>query len=151
MNIETLRADMETALRNKDTFHKKIFSDMIDAIQKASITNKGRIPITEQLVDETLIKYQKTIQEMIDTCPVDRTETLEEYHRIMDIVKQYAPQLMTNPNDIKIAIFDILDDNDTKFTLTKNNRGAIMKIISTKLKGKADMKVVSQVVGEILV
>ena len=142
---------METALRNKDTFHKKIFSDMIDAIQKASITNKGRIPITEQLVDETLIKYQKTIQEMIDTCPADRTETLEEYHRIMDVVKRYAPQLMTNPNDIKIAIFDILDGNDTKFTLTKNNRGAIMKIISTKLKGKADMKVVSQVVGAILV
>ena len=32
----------------------------------------------------------------------------------------------------------------------KSNRGAVMKIVMPQFKGKADMKVVNQVVGEIL-
>ena len=148
MTIEILRADMETALRNRDTFHKKIFADMIDAVQKASITNKGRIEITEQLVDKTLIKYQKTIQEMIDTCPPDRTETLDEYKRIMEVVKQYAPQLMTDK--AKITSYILMELSALSIPLEKNQRGNIMKNLSKSLKGKADMKIVSQVVNEIL-
>lgn len=148
MTIEMLRADMETALRNRDTFHKKIFADMIDAIQKASITNKGRIEITEQLVDETLIKYQKTIQEMIDTCPPDRIETLNEYKRIMEVVKQYAPQLMTDKTEITSYI--LMKLSALSIPLEKSQKGNIMKTLSKNLKGKADMKIVSQVVNEIL-
>ena len=69
MTIEKLQELKIMALKNGNTNTKRVLSDMIDACQKAAITPKGRVELTEQLVDETLIKYQKTVQEMIDTCP----------------------------------------------------------------------------------
>ena len=73
MTLENLQAARTAAMKTGDMATKNVLSNMIDACQKAAITPKGRVEITEQLVDETLIKYQKTVQEMIDTCPADRS------------------------------------------------------------------------------
>ena len=149
MNIETLQSAKIEAYKAQDGIRKDAISSMIDAVNKAAITSKGRVEITDQLVDEVLIKYQKTIQEMIDTCPADRTELLDKYRAEMAVVKQFAPQLITDPTEIKRTIRAILDtlgiEEDAK------NRGKIMKAITPHFKGKADMKIVSQVVAEMLV
>ena len=79
MTLEKLQSEMVQAMKNKDKLRKSVLSGMIDAVKKASMTNNGRVEITEQLVDEVLLKYKKMVQEQIDTCPTDRTETLEEY------------------------------------------------------------------------
>lgn len=148
MTLENLQAARTAAMKAGDMATKNVLSNMIDACQKATITTKGRVEITEQLVDEVLIKYQKTIQEMIDTCPADRTELMEKYQTEMEVVKLYAPQLMTNKGEIEHTINDILNG---EVSLTKANRGSIMKLITPYFKGKADMKIVSQVVSEMLV
>ena len=101
MNLEILQKDKIVAMKEGATLKKEVLTDMIDSIQKASITPKGRVEITEELVNETLIKYQKMTQEMIDTCPASRVQTLAIYNARMDIVKQYAPQLMTDETEIK--------------------------------------------------
>ena len=79
MTLEMLQSAKIAATKARDVETKRVLSDMIDACQKASITSKGRVEITEQLVDETLIKYQKTVKEMIDTCPIsyeDKTQAV---------------------------------------------------------------------------
>ena len=148
MTLEKMLDAKVIAMKNGDVTTKNVLTNMIDACQKATITNKGRVEITEQLVDEVLIKYQKTIQEMIDTCPAERTELMEKYVAEMAVVKQYAPQLMTNKGEIERTINDILNG---EVPLTKANRGSIMKLITPYFKGKADMKIVSQVIAEMLV
>lgn len=148
MKLEILQSAKIEAMKNKDTIRKEAISAMIDAVQKASITPKGRIEITEQLTDEVLIKYQKTIQEMIDACPADRVELMNKYTTEMSVVKEFAPQLMTNKGEIEQAINNILNG---EVPLTKANRGSIMKLITPYFKGKADMKIVSQVIAEMLV
>lgn len=148
MTLETLQSAKTDAMKNKDIVRKEAISAIIDAIQKTSITPKGRIEITEQLIDEVLIKYQKTIQEMIDTCPADREDLLGKYYAEMVVVKEFAPQLMTDKGEIERVINDILNG---EVPLTKSNRGNIMKLITPHFKGKADMKIVSQVVAEMLV
>ena len=139
MTLEILQSAKTEAMKNKDAIRKEAISAMIDAVQKAAITNKGRVEITEQLVDEVLIKYQKTIQEMIDTCPAERTELMSKYVAEMEVVKQYAPQLVTDPAEIKGAIRVILDTLDIE--VSKQNKGKIMKAIMPHFKGKADMKI----------
>ena len=99
--------------------------------------------------DEVLIKYQKTIQEMIDTCPADRTDLMNKYAAEMAVVKEFSPQLITDPTEIKGAIRIILDTLGIEES--KQNKGKIMKAITPHFKGKADMKIVSQVVAEMLV
>lgn len=148
MTLEILQAARTAAMKTGDMATKNVLSSMIDACQKAAITSKGRVEITEQLVDETLIKYQKTIQEMIDTCPADRTELLAKYLIEMKVVKEYAPQLLTDKEEIRKAIAEILSATNTEILV--QNKGKIMKCIMPYFKGKADMKIVNQVVGEML-
>ena len=149
MKLEILQSAKTEAMKNKDAIRKDAISAMIDAVQKASITPKGRIEITEQLTDEVLIKYQKTVQEMIDTCPADRTELLAKYNAEMAVVKEFAPQLITDRQTIKDRMFTLV--MNAGLTPDKKNKGAIMKLASAEFKGKADMKIVSQVVAEMLV
>lgn len=148
MNLEILKAEKNTAMKEHNEIRKNALNNMIDAIQKAAITPKGRIEITDQLVDEVLIKYQKSVQEQIDTCPAARTDLVAAYNAEMNIVKEYAPQLMTDAGEIRAMILTITSQNN--IALVKSNRGMVMKTITPYFKGKADMKIVSQVVGEIL-
>ena len=148
MTIEKLQELKIAALKSGDMNTKRVLSDMIDTCQKAAITPKGRIELTEQLVDETLIKYQKTVQEMIDTCPSSYEDKLKQYKADMEIVKQYAPQLITDKETIANRVKEIAGAQGIE--LVKANRGALMRSISAELKGKADMKIVSAVVGDIL-
>lgn len=149
MKLENLQAARTTAMKTGDMATKNVLSNMIDACQKAAITSKGRVEITEQLVDEVLIKYQKTIQEMIDTCPTDRTELMEKYTAEMAVVKEYAPQFITDIQTIKDRMFVLI--TNAGLVPDKKSKGAIMKLASAEFKGKADMKIVSQAITEMLV
>lgn len=152
MTIDILNKDMIAAWKAGDSTKKNVLACMIDAVKKASMTAKGRVEITEQLVDETLAKYQKTVQEQYDTCPdkVEYVDRKADYLEELLIVKQYAPQLVTDVATIQKLILAIAE-TDPNMTLSKTNRGYVMKTLAAQLKGKADMSVVNRVVGELLV
>ena len=149
MNISTLYAAKIIALRESNTQRKTAVNNMIDAIQKAAITPKGRVEITDQLVDEVLIRHQKSIQEMIDTCPAARTDLLALYEAEMAVVKEFAPQLLVDKIVIETTVREILEKEGIE--PSAQNKGKIMKTLAAQLKGKADMKIVNQVLNEMLV
>lgn len=140
MKLQTLVEHKVVAMKNKDKLRKETISTLIDAVNKASIGPKGRIEITDESVDAAIIKEKKTVQEMIDTCPADRVETLQEYKLRLAIINEFAPQLITDAQEIEIFIRSL------GIELTKANRGNIMK----ELKGKVDMKTANQVLGGML-
>jgi hypothetical protein len=148
MTLEQLQKARITAMKQGDIFQKNVISNMIGEIQKATITAKGRIEPTEEVVNNALIKYQKTVQEMIDTCPVDRIDTRQQYENEMAIVKQYAPQLLTDEEEIK----DIVLAEIEKLTAagTTLNKGTIMKALVPIFKGKADMKIVNKIISSLV-
>ena len=159
MTLETLQRDMVMYWKAGLAFQKNVMISMIDAVKKAAMTPKGRVEITEQLVNENLMKYQKTVQEQYDTCPesaddperdAELKQRKADYLRELNLVKEYAPQLMTDPTEIKSLIKE-LAEADPKMALSKTNRGYVMKTLSAQLRGKADMSVVNKVVTELLV
>jgi uncharacterized protein YqeY len=147
MTLEKLQSEMIQAMKSGDKFRKGVIADIVGNVKKAAIDKNCRDNITEALVDEVLLKCKKTAQEMIDTCPADRIETLAEYVKQLDIIDEFAPTLLTDEDEIKNLILDTING---EFELTKANRGKIMKIIAPVFKGKADMSIVSKVVGEML-
>ena len=148
MTLEKLQSEMVQALKDGNKLRKQVLSELVGAVKKAAIDKKCRDDIPETLVDETLLKYKKVVQEQIDTCPADRPQMLENYKDQMKIVAEFAPVLMTSPVQIEIAVRRLILDNNIE--PVKSNRGAIMKVVAANLKGKADMGIVSKVVGEIL-
>lgn len=147
MTLNTLQSEMILAMKNKDKDRKLVLSELVDSVKKAAIDKNCRNNITEAMVDEVLLKYKKTVQEMIDTCPSDRIETLENYKKKMSIVTEFAPTLIDDEAEIRYLVLDIIN-NEIEFS--KANRGKIMKTVTPVLKSKANMSVVSKVVANML-
>ena len=146
MTLEILQKEMIAAMKNKDKERKDVLSSLIGAIKKAAIDQKCKDNITEKLVDEVILKEKKTVQEMIDTCPADREILLQEYKSKMEVINEFAPQLVTDENEIKQMIYRIISTTD----IHESGKSAVMKAVMPKLKGKVDMKVANKVLVEIL-
>ena len=147
MTLEYLQNEMKNAMKTNFILKRDVLRNVIAAIQKAAIDE--RCEATEALVDRILLKEAKTIQEQIDTCPETRTDLKNEYNSRLAILNEYAPQLMTNAEEIKAIVLARLAEEDVE--PVKALRGQIMKILMPHFKGKADMKIVNQVIGEMLV
>ena len=147
MTLDKLQQEMIQAMKNKDKNRKTVLSSLVDAVKKAAIDKNCRDNISESLVDEVLLKYKKMVQEQIDKCPAGRLEAMEEYKKEMAIVAEFAPTLITDEEEIKLMILDIVNG---EMALTKANRGKIMKIVAPVCKGKTDMNVVNKVLGGML-
>lgn len=147
---ETLKADMTAALKSGDKERRLTLADIVATIDKTATAGKTRVEITDALVDEVLIKYKKTIQEMIDGCPVDRVKLKAEYENKLAITLEYAPKVMDDPFEIETLILNFACDNG--LVLTKSNKGAIMKTIMPFLKqNNCDMKVANGVFNKVIV
>ena len=148
MTVEKINEEMYKALRNKDKLRKDTLSALLGAIKKAAIDKKCKDCISEELITEVILKEQKTIKEMIDTCPADRIDTLAEYEARAAVIAEFAPTMMSE-EDIKMELlmFCELEGLD----LTKSNRAKIMKGFMPGLKGRADGKLANKIITELLV
>ena len=143
MNIETIRADMIKAMKEKDKMLKDVTSSLIAAIKKVAIDEGVRDDIPEELVDRVILKELKSTKEQIDTCPDERAELKAEYQAKYDIITTYAPKQLTEEEIVKIVTEKFADVIATK------NKGLIMKSVMGELKGKADGKLINQVVASL--
>lgn len=146
MTLEKLEQDMKQAMKNKDTVTRDVLRSAIGTIKKTVIDE--RCDTTEELVNRVLLKEKKTLQEQIDTCPADRVDLRIEYTNKMAVLEDYVPKLLDNPEEIK----DIVENQLAIAGIEplKSNKGAVMKTVMPLFKGKADMKIVNQVIGELL-
>lgn len=145
MNITRLETESLVALKNKDTFRRNVISQMVAQIKRAAIDKGCRDNITEDFVDAEILKIQKQMADTLSTCPADRTDLLEKYQAEEKIIAEFAPQVISNPDEIKeIVVFSGL-------ALEKKNMGAIMKFLKSEYNGKMDMSVASKVLKELLI
>ena len=147
---ETLKAAMTAALRAGDKERRLTLADIVATIDKTATAGKTRVEITDAFVDEVLTKYKKTVQEMVDTCPADRTELKAQYENKLAITLEYAPKVMEDPFEIETLILNFACENS--LVLTKSNKGAIMKVIMPFLKqNNCDMKVANGILNKVIV
>ena len=143
MTIEVMRSDMVAAMKAKDKVRKEAISALISAAKKVAIDEGCRDNIPEELVDRVILKEIKSVKEQIDTCPDSRAELKAEYQARYDIMNEYAPKLLSADEIRAILTTKYADVVATK------NRGQIMKNVMGELKGKADGKLINQIVGEL--
>lgn len=141
MTLENLQSAMIEAMRAGEKERKTAISNYIAQIKKSAIDKNCRDNIDEAFVDAELVKIQKSVQEQVDTCPATRADLLEKYNAELAIIKEFAPHLINDPEEIHTLI-------------TANYSGAyttkdIMKWLTSNYKGKIDMKIASIVVKEV--
>ncbi len=143
MDIKTLQGDMIAAMKAKNKGRKDAISALVSAVKKAAIDEGCREDIPEALVDRVILKELKTAKEQLDTCPAERVDLQEEYQLRHDVIKEYAPQMMSEEE-----VEHYITEKFAEIVATKN-KGQIMKAVMAELKGKADGKVINQVVAKL--
>ena len=143
MEFKKLQSDMVAAMKARDKARKDTISSLISAVKKLAIDVGKRDDIPEELVDRAIIKEEKTAQEQVDSCPADREDLKAEYQARLDVIKEYAPKMMS-PEEIE----EVLKTQFADVIATKN-KGQIMKAVMAELKGKANGKDINQIVGKL--
>ena len=134
---------MVAAMKEQNKEKKDAISSLIDATKKVAIDKGVRDNITDDLVNKVIMKELKSIKEQIDTCPSDRTDLLNQYKNRFKILESYAPSLMSKDDIIKVINNKFSDIVSTK------NKGQIMKTIMPEFKGKADGKLINEIIEEL--
>lgn len=143
MTIETLQKEMIAAMKSKDKVRKDAISALVSAVKKVAIDEGCRDNIPEELTDRVILKEIKSVKEQIDTCPAERIELKEEYAIRFNIMSEFAPKQLS-AEEIKTIIMDKFAD-----IIETKNKGQIMKAVMGELKGKADGKLINQIVAEL--
>lgn len=143
MELEALRQDMIAAMKAKDKPRKEAISSLVSAVKKAAIDAGCREDIPSSMVDQVILKEMKTVKEQIDTCPESREDLKAEYQFRYDVISAYAPKQMT-AEEVKAYLTEKFAEQ-----LATKNKGMIMKAVMADMKGKADGKVINQVVAEL--
>jgi len=143
MQFEQLQKDMIAAMKNRDKVRKDAISALVSAAKKVAIDEGSRDNITEEIVDRVILKEIKSVKEQLDTCPDSREDLKQEYQARYDIFQEYAPKMMSE-EEVEAFIKEQFAD-----IVAQKNKGMVMKNVMPKLKGKADGKVINQVVARL--
>ena len=111
MEFKKLQSDMVAAMKARDKARKDTISSLISAVKKLAIDEGKRDDIPEELVDRAIIKEEKTAQEQVDSCPADREDLKAEYQARLDVIKEYAPKMMS-PEEIEEVLKTLCETDD---------------------------------------
>ena len=149
MTLEYILSEKTKAMKTSDKTRVKVLNDIIVLVQKEQTKGKTKIEATEEIVAACATKEQKMLEEMVATCPDEGkyAERLADYRMQLAIATEYAPKLITDPEEIARMIIDAVDGT---IEMTIRNKGQIMRVVMPTLKGKTDMAVANKVIGDML-
>lgn len=134
-------------MKAKNKLRKDVLSTVI-ANAKSMAIEKGadRENVSEEIVNIVLLKEKKLLHGMIDEFPDSATskehlKLKESYHKKLEIVLEYAPQVVDDPDEIRAMIAN------SGIELDKKNIGKIMGLLKNQ---KCDMGIANQVVKSML-
>ncbi|MBE5960401.1 MAG: GatB/YqeY domain-containing protein [Lachnospiraceae bacterium] len=141
--IEAVRAEMIKAMKAGQKDRKDALSALLTALKNVAIDK--RADLTEEEENTVVLKEIKQLKETLESSPSDRTDIIEECKFRISVLNEFAPAMM-GEEEVKAVIKEVLDS--LGITEPKpSDKGKIMKDLMPKVKGKADGKMVNEIVA----
>lgn len=144
--VDVVRAEMVKAMKAGDKERKNALSMLLSALKNATIDKRS--DLTEE-ADVIVRKEIKQTQETLDTTPAERTEIIEECKFRIAVYEEFVPKMM-EADAIEAVIKETLTELGIDAPTVKD-KGKIMKVLMPKVKGKADGKLVNQLLSGMFV
>ncbi len=140
-----LQADLKDALRARDERRKSVIRLTLAAIVNAEVKHGGEFDERDEaaVVHREAWKRNETIAELRGA---DRPELLAKEEAELAILDEYLPQQMSRDEIADEARLVIAEVSATGMA----QMGSVMRELMPQLKGRADGRVVNQVVRELL-
>ncbi len=141
--VDIVRGEMVKAMKAGDKERKNALSMLLSALKNATIDKRS--DLTEEEADVVIRKEIKQTQETLDTTPADRTDMIEQCRLRIAVYGEFVPEMM-NAEAIEAVIRETLGELGIDVPTAKD-KGRIMKVLMPKVKGKADGKLVNQILS----
>ena len=144
--IDEVRAEMVTAMKNKDKERKDSLSMLLSALKNKAIDKREDLTPDEE--NEVIKKEIRQTKETLETAPADRADIIEQCEKRLAVYKEFVPEDLSE-DAIREIVKGVLSDLGIEAPTAKD-KGKIMKELMPKVKGKAEGSVVNKIVGEFL-
>ena len=144
--IDVVRADMVAAMKAKEKEKKEVLSMLLADLKNYEINNS--VELTDEAAAQVVLKQIKQLKETLSLTPADRTDIINECNFSISVLQNYAPEMMD-----KDAIEKVIKETLAELSIEKptlKDKGAIMKTLMPKVKGKADGKLVNEVLASMM-
>ena len=140
---DDVRAGMMAAMKNKDKVRKDALSALLAAMKSKMIDNKGQLSEDDAIA--VVAKEIKQLKETMDTAPESYVEVKEECAAKIAVLSEFMPKQM-DVEEIKEVIRGVLATLGLEKPEAKQ-KGIIMKNLMPLVKGKADGKLVNEILA----
>ena len=137
--IDEIRSAMVAAMKAGEKEKKETLSMLLAALKNKQIDK--RADLTEEEEIQVIMKEIKQTKETLEMTPA----IIEECNRRLTVLEAYAPKMM-GEDEIKAIIEGVLSELGIE-NPTGKDKGNIMKHLMPKVKGKADGKLVNDLVS----
>lgn len=140
---EKILNDLKEAMKAQDKETLSVIRGIKGAMQLEEINKKHEL--NDEEVIDVISKQIKTRKEsIIEFEKGGRTDLIEKTQSEIDILTKYMPEQLSEEEVIKIIdeVFDKVKPTEPR------DMGKVMKEVNPLLKGKADMKTVSEIIKE---
>lgn len=144
--IDEVRAEMVTAMKNKDKERKDSLSMLLSALKNKAIDKREDLTPDEE--NEVIKKEIRQTKETLETAPADRTDIIEQCEKRLAVYKEFVPEDLSE-DAIREIIREVLAGLGIE-NPTAKDKGKVMKELMPKVKGKAEGSVINKIVGEFL-
>ena len=144
--IDVVRKAMMDAMKAGDKPRKEALSLLLSALKAKAIDK--RADLTEDEENAVVYREIKEAKETLDTTPADRADIIAECKLRIAVWCEFAPARM-DEDAIRAVITETLAELGIAEPTAKD-KGRLMKVLMPKLNGKAEGRLVNQLVGEIL-
>ena len=144
--IDEVRSAMVAAMKARDKDRKDSLSALLSALKNKAIDK--RADLTEEEENQVILKEIKQTQETLELTPPDRTDIIEECKSRIAVLQEFAPHMMDEA-EIRAIAAEVLAGLGIE-TPTAKDKGKIMKELMPRVKGKADGKLVNEVIASLL-
>lgn len=141
--LEKFNKDIITAMKEKDQVRLTVLRMVKGAMQLESINNKKEV--NDDLLIDCVSKQIKLRNDSINEFEkANRTDLVDKNKEEIAVLKEYLPAQMSSEELDKVLddVFAIVNPTSAK------DMGLIMKEVTPKVKGRADMKMVSEKIKE---
>ena len=145
--IDDVRKEMVVAMKAGDKARKEMLSSLLAALKNKAIDKREDLTAEEEV--QVVLKEIKQTKETLEMTPADRAEIIAECRARIAVLEEFAPKMM-DEEEIKTVISSVLSDLELT-TPTAKDKGKIMKELMPKVKGKADGKLVNELVSTFFV
>lgn len=146
---EINQAVIDTA-KAKDSARLLVLRTLVSSIRGIALTS-NRKEILDDDVVSALVKGVKQREDSIaQFTTAGRTDLVENETFQLNVLKEFLPAQMSE-DEVKAVVLESVERISAGGEKSKKLMGLVMKDLNPKLKGKADMKYVNQILASILV